>query len=196
MPSVCSSRYDIIAIGTHYEEIRRDFIELRDSLNAKVKGFGDMTASEVATISGLSEEEAVLAKEREFGEPFIFGEKPDERFLKAIGERGLQWTQGRFFHIMGNNDKGKAIKILKHLYRKSFGEIITIGLGDGFNDLPMLREVDYPVLMPKEDGSYDPRIDIPNIRKAKEIGPAGWNEEVFLAIKLLTAGGKAGGHTL
>ena len=121
-----------------------------------------------------------------FGEPFIFEGETDDRLLKAIEERGLHWTQGRFFHIMGENDKGKAVAILKGLYEKEYGKIMTIGLGDGFNDLPMLREVDYPVLIPKEDRSYDSRVHLPNLTKAKGIGPAGWNEEVLIAIKGLT----------
>ena len=179
-------KYETIVIGSPYQEIRKAFLELKQKLNVKVKGFGDMTIREVAAVSGLTEEEALLAKEREFGEPFVFEGETDERFLKAVEERGLQWTQGRFFHIMGENDKGKAVKLLKHLYGKAVGEVITIGLGDGFNDLPMLREVDYPVLMPKENGSYDQRVDLPNLKKTRNIGPSGWNEEVLLAIKLLT----------
>lgn len=187
VPTFCSSRYDFVILATPYQEIRETFIDLRQRLNARVKGFGDMTAREIAVISGLTEEEANLAKQRDFGEPFIFFEgDADKRFLNAIEEKGLHWTQGRFFHIMGNNDKGKAVKILKHLYEKTFGQIVTIGLGDGFNDLPMLKEVDHPVLIPKEDGSYDTRVDIPNLTKAKRIGPSGWNEEVLLAIKGLT----------
>ncbi|MBI4746103.1 MAG: HAD-IIB family hydrolase [Deltaproteobacteria bacterium] len=177
---------ETIAIGAPYWELRSAFLKLKQELNAKVIGFGDMTAREIAALSGLTEEEATLAKERDFGEPFIFEGETDDRFLKTIEERGLQWTQGRFFHIMGENDKGKAVKILKHLYGKAFGEVITIGLGDGFNDLPFLKEVDYPVLIPREDGKYDPRVELPNLIKAKGIGPSGWNEEVLSAIKGLT----------
>lgn len=186
VPTISYDEYETIVIGSPYQEIRKTFLELKLELNAKVIGFGDMTAREVAAISGLTEEEGTLAKEREFGEPFIFEGEPDERFLNAIEERGLHWTQGRFFHVLGDNDKGKAVKILKHLYRKAFGEIVTIGLGDGFNDLPMLKEVDHPVLIPKEDASYDPRVELPNLTKAKRIGPSGWNEAVLLAIKRLT----------
>ena len=171
--------YRTIIIGSPYAEIRKAFVALRDEMKIPVNGFGDMTAREVAAISGLAEEEAILAKQRDFGEPFVFEEDSDENFLKAIEERGLHWTQGRFFHIMGDNDKGKAVKILKHLYGKVFGESVTIGLGDGFNDLPMLKEVDYPVLIQKEDGSYDSRIELPNLTKAKKIGPSAWNEEVL-----------------
>ena len=176
VPTISYDGYETTVIGSPYQEIRKTFLELKLELNAKVIGFGDMTAREVAAISGLTEEEGTLAKEREFGEPFIFEGEPDERFLRAIEEKGLHWTQGRFFHILGDNDKGKAVKILKHLYRKAFGEIVTIGLGDGFNDLPMLKEVDHPVLIPKEDGSYDTRVGIPNIIKAAKPGPDGWNE--------------------
>lgn len=176
--------FETIILGTPYLEIRESFIELRQQLNANVKGFGDMTVGEIAAISGLTEEEAALAKQRDFGEPFIFFEGDvDERFLNAIEERGLHWTQGRFFHIIGNNDKGKAVRILVHLFRKAFGEIITVGLGDGFNDLPMLKEVDCPVLMPKVDGSYDGRVDLPNLKKANGVGPSGWNYAVTEFIK-------------
>ena len=186
VPTISYDEYETIVIGSPYQEIRKTFLELKLELNAKVKGFGDMTEREVAAISGLTEEEATLAKRRDFGEPFIFEGVTDDRFLKAIEERGLHWTQGRFFHIMGENDKGKAVKLLKHLYGKAVGEVITIGLGDGFNDLPMLKEVDHPVLIPKEDRSYDSRVHLPNLTKAKRIGPSGWNEEVLLAIKELT----------
>jgi len=178
--------YEALTIGTPYEELRKAFLKLKQELNAKVKGFADMTAREIAALSGLTEEEATLAKRRNFGEPFVFEGETDERFLRAIEERGLHWTQGRFFHIMGDNDKGKAVRILKEFYLKEYGEIVTVALGDGFNDLPMLKEVDYPVLIPKKDGGYDPRVDLQNLMKAKEIGPSGWNEEVLIAIKGLT----------
>lgn len=174
-----SDKYETHALGKPYDEIRRAFVELRLELNADVKGFGDMTIREVAAHSGLTQEEAALAKQRDFGEPFIFEGDTDEIFLKAIEDSGFHWTQGRFFHIMGDNNKGKAVRILKRLYAKEFGGIATIGLGDGFNDLPMLKEVDYPILIPKEDGNYDPRIELPNMIKAKGIGPSGWNEEVM-----------------
>ena len=40
-----------------------------------------MTVDEVAELTGLSREEAVLAQQRDFDEPFIFEGKPDDRFL-------------------------------------------------------------------------------------------------------------------
>ena len=173
-------KYETIILGKHYNEIRRVFIKLREEMNVPVKGFGDMSAKEIAALTGLALTEAKLAKEREFNEPFLFeeGERRIQEFLKAIEVAGFHWTQGRFYHILGDNDKGKAVKILKEFYKRDYGRIKTIGIGDSFNDLPLLKEVDYPVLIPKEDGSYEPRIKLRNIRKANKTGPEGWNEVV------------------
>ena len=173
-------KYETIVLGKHYNEIRRVFIKLREEMNVPVKGFGDRSAKEIAALAGLTLTEAKLAKERGFDEPFLFeeGEGRVQEFLKAIENRGLHWTQGRFYHIIGDNDKGKAVKILKEFYKRDYGRIKAIGIGDSFNDLPLLKEVDYPVLIPKEDGSYEPRVKLRNIRKANKTGPEGWNEAV------------------
>ena len=98
--------------------------------------------------------------------------------LRLIELRDLNYTVGgRYHHIMGNNDKGKAVDILTGLYRKT-GELKTIGLGDSLNDLPMLRSVDIPVLVKKPNGMHDPMITLPNIIKIDGIGPVGWNKAI------------------
>jgi glycerate 2-kinase len=171
--------YQLIALGTPYAEVRRQFFALRERLQVAVRGFGDMTPEEVALLTGLTREEALLAMQREFDEPFVFDEVPDERFLQAIEAVGLRWTQGRIFHIMGRHHKGRAIGLLKDLYQRQYGALYSIGLGDSLNDLPLLTVVDQPVLMPREDGSYDRRIELPYLLKARLPGPAGWNETVL-----------------
>jgi mannosyl-3-phosphoglycerate phosphatase family protein len=171
--------YIVCELGKTYEEIRRTFISLRESLRVSVKGFGDMTIEEIAALTGLEKAEATLAQQREFEEPFIFEMGLDERFLKAIEERGLKWTIGNLYHLMGDYDKGKAVRHLKRWYEGKYGKFITIGLGDGLNDLPLLKEVDYAVLIQKEDGSYDAQVELPNLIEAQGIGPAGWNKAVL-----------------
>ncbi len=174
-------KYTVITLGKPYSEIRNAFIEIRKRLKIKAKGFGDFSAEDVAALARLPLSEAMLAKARDFDEPFIFeeGENRIEEFLDAIEDAGLHWTQGRFYHIMGDNDKGKAVKILKGFYEKEHGKITTIGLGDRFNDLPLLNEMDYPVLVKNEDSTYDERINPPNLIKAEGIGPEGWNEVIL-----------------
>lgn len=171
--------YQVIKLGISYEEIRGRFIRLREKCGAKVRGFGDMAPGEITALTGLTPEEAILAKQRDFEEPFVFDGEPDNHFLSAIEEDGLCWTQGRIFHIMGNHDKGRAVKLLISLYEKQSGTITSIGLGDSLNDLPMLQAVDYPVLTMHKDGSFDERINITGLIRTKLAGPAGWNEALL-----------------
>lgn len=171
--------YEVISLGSPYEEIRKRFTAMRDRLGIAVRGFGDMTEEEVAGLTGLAIEEARLAKQRDYEEPFIFIDKNDDRFLKEIEGEKLRWTQGRFFHLMGDHHKGKAVTILRKLYERRDGPVMTIGIGDSLNDLPFLAAVDRPVLVKKESGRHDGRIDIPGLVRTEGIGPAGWNEVVM-----------------
>lgn len=172
-------KYQIIRLGARYSDLRKALMELH-SEGFNVKGFGDMTAEELADIANMSLEEVRMAKERDFDEPFIF--KGDDlelkRLFESINAKGFNYTQGRFFHILGNSDKGKAVSILIDLYKKKLGEIITIAIGDSPNDIPMLERVDYPVIVQKPDGNYNQQIKVPNIIKAEGIGPEGWNKAI------------------
>jgi len=171
--------YHLITLGTPYADIRRRFVRLRDALQVKVRGFGDMTAEEVAALTGLSPDAAQRAQQRDFDEPFVFEGAPDVRFLHAIKADGLSWTEGRLFHILGRHDKGRAVSLLQSLYEKQFGGVESIGLGDSLNDLQMLQAVEHPVLVMHDDGSHDARITIPKLIKTRLPGPSGWNEAVL-----------------
>jgi len=174
-----SDGYQLILLGTPYAEIRKQFARLREQLHAKVRGFADMSVAEVASLTGLSEDDAALARQRDFDEAFVFEGPPDQSFLRAIETSGLHWTQGRIFHVMGNHDKGRAVNMLIALYKNQFGGVTSIALGDSLNDKTMLMAVERPVLVRHNDGSFDTRIVIPDILQTKLPGPAGWNEAVL-----------------
>lgn len=186
--------YWLIRLGTPYAKIRSRFVKLREQFGARVRGFSDMTDGEVAALTGLSYDEAKLSKQRDFDEPFVFDGAPDERFLQAIEESGLRWTQGQFFHIMGDHDKGRAVTLLKSLYQRQYGAVASIGLGDSLNDLPLLAAVDRPVLVRHADGSFDPRIDLPGLLKTRHPGPSGWNETVLQLLSGTEASGRISRH--
>ncbi len=178
-----NGKYQIIRLGARYSDLRKAIKELQDE-GFNIKGFGDMTVEELADIANMSIDEARMAKDREFDEPFVFrgSETDTQRLLERIISKGFNYTQGRFFHVLGNNDKGKAVSLLIDLYRNNFGEITTIAVGDSPNDIPMLEKVDYPIIVQKPDGSYDSRIEIPNIIKADGIGPYGWSKVILKII--------------
>lgn len=173
--------YEVIRIGRRYGELREAFSRIRKGTGVEAVGFGDMTVEEVARLAGLSPAEAGLAKQREFDEPFIIKGRGEDAgvFLKAIEDAGLKWTKGRFYHILGDNDKGRAFRMLKGLYERASGPVTAIAIGDGFNDLPLLKEADYPVLVQKEDGSYEDTADLPGLIRAEGVGPSGWKNSIL-----------------
>ncbi len=171
--------YRVITIGKKYGELRKGLARLRE-MGFRVRGFGDMSVEEIASLTGLSPEEARLSKERDFDEPFIAEDGTDEEgLLEAIASLGLNFTVGKYYHLVGDNDKGKAVRILTDLYRKEFGSVRTIALGDSPNDIPMLESVDIPVVVQKPGGVYDSRVVVPGIIRAGGVGPAGWRRAVM-----------------
>jgi mannosyl-3-phosphoglycerate phosphatase len=175
--------YEVISLGTPYH-ILRDTVEALRSEGLMLRGFGDMSAEEIASLTRLSLEEAALAKDRDFDEAFIYKGDTDD-LIRAINNKGLNLTEGRLFHITGENDKGKAVEILKELFIKKFGDAVFIAMGDSPADESMLEMVDYPVLIQKEDGTYDERVSVSNIIKAEGPGPEGWNKALLSLIEKL-----------
>ncbi|MCL5023617.1 MAG: HAD-IIB family hydrolase [Nitrospirae bacterium] len=173
--------YFVMGLGARYADLRKALETLRVEGFA-VTGFGDMTVTEVARLAGTTIPVARMAKERDFDEPFVFegGKEETRRLFDAITAAGFRHARGRFFHILGNSDKGKAVSILSGFYKRKYGEVETIALGDSPLDLPMLEQVDHPVAVGKPDGSYDPHLsEIPKLVRAEGIGPRGWNTAVL-----------------
>lgn len=179
--------YRLIRLGAKYSDLRNALQELRAE-GFNIKGFGDMTVDEIASLTRLSKKEAAMAKERDFDEPFVFVDKGKDaqKLLIRIKEKGFYHTQGHFYHILGNSDKGNAVSILIDLYKKEFGEIATIAIGDSPNDMPMLKQVDFPVIIQKSNGEYDTKIDIHGFIRADGIGPEGWNNKVSELVNACT----------
>jgi mannosyl-3-phosphoglycerate phosphatase len=174
-------RYLIIEFGTPYSELRAALSRMKKLYPGKIKGFGDLSAAEVARVCGFSLAEARLAKKRGYDEPFILEDSALEpQVEKQARALGFDVTRGsRFYHLLGDNDKGKAVSRLTAIYRQSGDTFITVGLGDSLNDLPMLRAVDRPALVQKPDGNYDPGVKLPGLFFAPGPGPEGFRVSVL-----------------
>lgn len=173
--------YSAITLGRPYSEVREALTEARAVVRAGVKGFGDMTAGEVARSTGLTEDAARLAMAREFDEPFLFDgdERSRAELIRKLGEMGINCAAGgAFMHAYGTHDKGSAIRMLKRYYSRLYRDVKVIALGDSAIDAPLLAEADYPVLVKKPDGTYED-INLPGLIRAEGIGPQGWNRAVL-----------------
>jgi len=171
------SLYQVIEFGTPYRRLVAAFSRIKDRLRGRARGFSDMSEDEVANLVGLSRRAAALARKREYDEPFLLDDPADiETVQKMASEEGLKVTRGsRFYHLTGENDKGRAVRHLTSLFAAvEPGPARTVGLGDSLNDLPMLEAVDFPVLVQKPGGEYDPGIRLSNLIFAPGAGPVGW----------------------
>lgn len=179
--------YDVIELGLPYGMLRDVLKQIEKTVATPLRGFGDLSIDEIVQVTGLSRQDAFLAKQREYDEPYILEGPPAliEEVCRQIVVRGLRWTKGgRLFHLTGDNNKGQAATLLLRCYQRQQrlhgqGERIeTVGIGDSINDAPLLAVVDHPILVQKPDGTYDPDIHIPGMTRAPGIGPIGWNHAV------------------
>ena len=145
----------------------------------EVKGLKDMDVTEVMQRTGLNRPEAARTMRRDFEEPFLFSSDGNrlKKLLASIQNKGLQCTpRGPFYHLTGRNDMGKAVALLSKLYERRFGSVLSIGIGDSRQHLPMLEKVNAPVLVRNHRGEHDPTLVLKNLIKVDGVGPAGWGE--------------------
>jgi mannosyl-3-phosphoglycerate phosphatase len=152
----------------------------------QVRGFAQMSVQEVAERTGLGRREARQALRREYDEPFVILDSAVRsawtRLRREIGAEGLRATRGsRFFHVLGANGKGAAVRLLMGWFRRAAGpRVRAVGLGDSPNDIALLRAVDVAVLVARPSGRYDAETlaAVPRAQRARGIGPAGWDRAV------------------
>lgn len=188
---ISSDCYRVAQLGCNYSEVRQGLKELSLALGIELKGFGDMSAQDVVILTGLSFEEAKLAKQRDFTEPFI---TPQSTTIEALQQEahklGFKLVVGdRFTHLIDKNaGKGTAVARLINAYQNSFPQekITSIGLGNSPNDLGMLLTVDIPIVIPGK-GEPHPEMTKYDWAIAQFPGARGWRNAIT-QIKDLTQG--------
>ena len=173
----------VLAIGLPITELRARAGGFLNRLG--LKGFGQLSDREVAGLTGLSRPQAALARQREFNEPILppSSQTQARELLAAAREAGLQVTRGgRFWHLLGGGDKGKAVRLLNGLYARRDPGLTTMALGDALNDLPMLAAVERPVLVARPGGGHAP-LDLEGLEREPLAGPAGFNHAVLAALR-------------
>jgi len=152
-----------------------------NDFSADFRGFSQMSAQKLADLTGLSLADAVLAKQRQYGEPVDWlGEQQSKHdFIKHMHLLGANVLEGgRFLHISGNCDKGQAQSWLAQQYKINEPEQVftTISLGDSHNDVAMLEAADIAVLVRSPAHSFPVLQKETDIYASSQYGPAGWAE--------------------
>jgi mannosyl-3-phosphoglycerate phosphatase len=183
----------LLPLAAGYASVRRAFVALRRAARVPAVGSGDLDAVAVARVTGLSLPEARRARRREFDEPFTMDgatAAQARRLARLARRRGLVLTRGgRFWHLHGRSDKGRATTVVRRLLERALGPLVVVALGDSPLDAPMLRAADVAILVPLPDGSVDRalRRAVPRARVAPAPGPSGWARAVTHALARLEA---------
>ncbi len=166
---------------------------LPESMQSQYTSFTELGVAGIAQLTGLTPQQAKLSADRQFGEPVHWqgsGEALND-FCQAVADAGGKTlVGGRFVHISGDVDKGKAVVWLIDAYQRQFNaKLVSLGLGDSGNDVAMLARVDYPIIVrsPVHEPPLVERSE-PNAHPllvTQAAGPEGWVEGVTQVIKLI-----------
>ena len=169
-----------ITFGVTHKNIKSFLEPLRKKFSFEL--FSEFSPHQLKKYTGLTEKHAENAIKREHSEPILWNDKYEKlkNFITLVKKNSFVAAQGgRFLTISGQYTKADALLWIKKAYEKEYRvPVITIALGDSENDIKMLEMADYAILV-KHPYKAFPQINHPNIIRAKEIGPLGWNNELI-----------------
>ncbi len=145
-----------------------------------VRGMSEMSVEEVMGLTGLGDAAALRAMTRSASEPFILTGEPsgiEERDIaEATAELGASIARGgRFRHLLGRGvDKGAGVRAVMALISDDDG-IKTAAIGDAWNDLPMLEEVQLGFLL---GSAVEPEAVPLGVTRLEQTGPQGFVDAV------------------
>ena len=168
----------LISLGDDSEFIRRQIRAVSDALDFDLKPYHEFSDRELSRITGLDEEGASRARNRDFSETLTasLDEETWGDVNAALQPMGLHCLSGGRFRTVTSIDcnKGRALKIVVDGFEAMSGAPWhSIGIGDSANDFDMLNSVDHPYLVQTPRGDWN-EMDVDNLRRISAIGPEGW----------------------
>ena len=165
---------ECVVFGERREEILGYLAGLKGRF--QFESYTDWDVADIAAATGLDMESAKRSSEREFSEPLVWkGSEGDKRdFIEEIHTAGFKTLQGgRFLHVLGRTDKGRAVNWFRERFPDSSP---VIALGDGPNDIAMLQAADIGIVIASPTGREIHFGSDNTIIRSTLHGPEGWAE--------------------
>lgn len=178
-----STHYPRIIQGSSHLEIVRVLEQLRQRDGFKFTAFSELDEHVLAEVTGLPPAQASLARLQEASETLIWRDSDEQMtaFNDALADLGLRFVQGaRFWHVLDERGgKDQAVNWLTRQYHHHDNKaFVTLGLGDGPNDAPLLDNVDFAIVVKGLNRQgIRLRDDTPSrVFHTTQEGAAGWRE--------------------
>ena len=175
-PVVREGQYDVIRLG----EDMQGLLTFKQRHAPELESLVECTIERAIELTGLTQAEASAAQDRSYTLPIVLSDGADlEPLISAAEAAQLQVLKGgRFAHLMGLCDKGRASQYFCSLYGQQHGQQTTlIALGDSGNDRAMLAVADHAILVKNhKDDWLD--MDGNSIYKTSQQAPEGWVEGI------------------
>lgn len=175
-----------ILFGAERSDITNFIKTVRVTYKWRFEGFDDWNISEIVKHTGLSNDGAKLASEKEYSEPFLWNDTEHAlvEFSQLASQNGFSILKGgRFYHLQGVTDKAKPLVWLIENYAELFPQLKEkpqlIVLGDNANDIAMLNVADIAVCVRSPVSDFPEISSKGEIIKTQAYGPAGWNQAIL-----------------
>ncbi len=145
------------------------------------QSFTELGVEGIVRTTGLDPERAAQADSRAWSEPLLWRDTDEAlaSFAKEAAAAGLHILRGgRFVHVLGDSDKGRAAQALLDAMPQGQRPLM-VALGDSENDLAMLEVADraFWVRSPVAEPPYSGRRPA-GVTVTRSSGPSGWNEAI------------------
>ena len=172
-----------IILGKSYNILEQILNNLSKNINFKLRPLNTLSDDEATNLTGLQGDSLNLMRDRHWSMPFLNPPDTFDEDLKRLCEiYDVDIFRGnRMSHLLSkNSNKGIAIKTL--LNKNKNLNVQIIGLGDSPNDLPLLMNSNYKIII---SGIKGPNQLLLNQLKGNEFCISkkphgyGWKEEVY-----------------
>ena len=178
-----------IILGKSYNILEQILNNLSKNINFKLRPLNTLSDDEATNLTGLQGDSLNLMRDRHWSMPFLNPPDTFDEDLKRLCEiYDVDIFRGnRMSHLLSkNSNKGIAIKTL--LKKNKNLNVQIIGLGDSPNDLPLLMNSNYKIII---SGIKGPNQLLLNQLKGNEFCISkkphgyGWKEEVSKLVRKL-----------
>ena len=178
-----------IILGEKYEILEDILKSISKDINFDLQPLNNLSDEEATELTGLKGHSLELMRDRHWSMPFL--NPPDsmeEKLISCCKKFKVDIFRGnRMSHLLSiNSNKGKAINELKIYANKP--DIKIIGLGDSPNDLPLLLNSDYKIVIPGPSGpnlKLIEKLNDHNFTLATDPNGYGWKSEINKLINKL-----------